>query len=152
MDRLCLVGSGMNMSPNLKEINLSRQRAYRIGRNEDQDIRIMDNMISRQHANILYSDQSWHIVDKRSLNGTFVNGKELVPFQSVRLQHGDTIQLGIVVEIEGREFKFKLATSQPETSLPCLIQTERRKDTPPCIEEIVLDDDEDEYAANNNSE
>ena len=149
MDRLHLVGSGMNMNPNLREINLSRQHAYRRGRNEDQEIRIMDSMISRQHANIQYSDQSWHIVDKRSLNGTFVNGRELTPFQSVPLQHGDVIQLGIVVEEDGRDYKFKLAINQHGNSPKCLMQTEHKKDAPPCIEEIVISDEEDNCGRDN---
>ena len=84
MDLLRRTGLGAQQedkSPELREISLSRSRTYRFGRNADQEIRIVDDMISRQHAVLRYFNGTWHVEDKKALNKTYINGVELIPHQ-----------------------------------------------------------------------
>jgi hypothetical protein len=68
----------------------------RIGRavSDSHDIQLQPDDVhaSRQHAKLLYEDESWFIED-HSRNGTFVNGK-LVHNTRARLKTGDRIQIG----------------------------------------------------------
>lgn len=49
--------------------------------------------ISRQHASILMSEGVYVIRDEHSLNGTFVNGRRLMPDQLLPIKEGDEIRL-----------------------------------------------------------
>ena len=81
MDRLKRIGLGMNLDQQLAVIPLLRHKTYRIGRNPDQEIRILDDMISRCHTILTFDQDKWHAEDRHSLNKTFVNGQPLVPLQ-----------------------------------------------------------------------
>ncbi len=50
--------------------------------------------VSRQHATIKRQGVSLYLVDHRSINGTYLNGQELLPEQPRMLRDGDDIQLG----------------------------------------------------------
>ena len=60
----------------LKKISLDRPR-YLIGRNALCDIDIDHEWISRQHAILIRNERSTVIVDLKSRNGTYVNGKRV---------------------------------------------------------------------------
>lgn len=64
-----------------------------IGRNPTTDITLLDEGASREHALVLYDEESegWSIEDLQSTNGTKVNGKRM---RSHALQPGDEIQIG----------------------------------------------------------
>jgi len=64
-----------------------------IGRNPTTDITLLDEGISREHALLLFDDEtgSFGIEDLQSTNGTKVNGKRV---RSSLLAHGDEIQVG----------------------------------------------------------
>src|SRR5687768_10671759 len=46
-----------------------------IGRSTDVDVTIHDARLSRQHAELRWSGESWSVRDLGSHNGTFVDGK-----------------------------------------------------------------------------
>ncbi len=50
--------------------------------------------ISRRHARILKQDEVIFVEDLGSINGTFVNGKILIPYLLQPLKNGDILQLG----------------------------------------------------------
>lgn len=52
-----------------------------------------NNKVSRCHATFLLVDGQYMIRDNQSRNGTFLNGKALVPLQPVPLHEGDEIKL-----------------------------------------------------------
>ena len=52
-----------------------------------------NNSVSRTHANIIYRNGSYFIVDLNSTNNTFLNGQQLAPNQEVRLNVNDRIKL-----------------------------------------------------------
>ncbi len=67
-----------------------------IGRNPNTDITLLDDGISREHAILVYDEDSgeFTIEDLQSTNGTRVNGKRV---RGATLQEGDEIQIGRTV-------------------------------------------------------
>jgi signal transduction histidine kinase/pSer/pThr/pTyr-binding forkhead associated (FHA) protein len=74
------------------------QPVMRVGRDPSNPIRVPDNEISRQHAEVRFEDDGYTLVDLKSSNGTFVNGRR-VP--RARLDAGDRIQIGQTVLVFG---------------------------------------------------
>ena len=50
--------------------------------------------VSRQHVLIKWEDSGVVVVDKKSLNGTYLNGRWLEAWRSYSLKHGDQLTLG----------------------------------------------------------
>jgi pSer/pThr/pTyr-binding forkhead associated (FHA) protein len=53
--------------------------------------------VSRRHARILLEGDKLTLEDVGSVNGTFLNGHRIVPYQAVPLESGDVIQMGTLV-------------------------------------------------------
>lgn len=53
--------------------------------------------VSRQHARIVFLNDELTIEDVGSVNGTFLNGHRIVPYQAMPLHDGDVVQLGTLV-------------------------------------------------------
>ena len=66
----------------------------RIGRGFDADVRLDDQSVSRRHAILHQRPNSMRLLDDRSANGTFVNGRRV---SEAELHDGDVIVLGRVV-------------------------------------------------------
>lgn len=64
-----------------------------IGRAPDAHIRLDDKAISGHHSKIVRQGDLHALVDLGSTNGTFLNGRRLLPNQPVVLTHGDNIQV-----------------------------------------------------------
>lgn len=64
---------------------------WRIGRGRQNDLKLRDTEVSRQHAQIRVTEDEILLEDLGSSNGTYVNG---VRVSSYPLQAGDRIQLG----------------------------------------------------------
>ncbi|MFH1830103.1 MAG: PEGA domain-containing protein [Pseudomonadota bacterium] len=64
-----------------------------IGRAPGNEIRLEDQSVSRQHAEISKSPSGWFVKDLGSKNGTMVNGKPLT--DSVGIGHKDIVKTGI---------------------------------------------------------
>ncbi|MDQ2837068.1 MAG: FHA domain-containing protein [Actinomycetota bacterium] len=62
-----------------------------IGRGVDSDLQVMDQGVSRRHADVHIVDGHATVYDLGSTNGTSVNGRTV---QSQQLQHGDVIRVG----------------------------------------------------------
>ena len=65
--------------------------SVKIGRATDNDIVVPDVLASRHHATLVPSASGTQILDNRSINGTFVNGKRV---ESATLQDGDVVTIG----------------------------------------------------------
>ncbi len=74
----------------IKEYPLDRP-SIRIGRRDDNDIRIDNLAVSGHHAKIQKVDDGYILVDLKSTNGTFVNRKKIL---QARLHHLDEITIG----------------------------------------------------------
>jgi pSer/pThr/pTyr-binding forkhead associated (FHA) protein len=68
--------------------------AISIGRNEECDLQVLDDLVSRRHAEIRYSDgnRQYEIIDLHSANGVYVNNRLIT--QPTVLHHGDVIAVG----------------------------------------------------------
>ncbi|HEU5271545.1 MAG TPA: DUF3662 and FHA domain-containing protein [Jatrophihabitans sp.] len=62
-----------------------------IGRGSDSQLQLMDQGVSRRHADVHLADGHATVYDLGSTNGTSVNGHSV---QSQQLQHGDVIRVG----------------------------------------------------------
>ena len=62
-----------------------------IGRHPDSSICLEDVTVSRRHAEILHDDGSYRVLDRGSLNGTYINQERV---DEGELQHGDELQIG----------------------------------------------------------
>ena len=69
-----------------------------IGRDPICDITINDPEVSRQHARLTQTSDSYQIEDLESTNGTFLNGVK-IGTDPVQLAHGNEIQLGSGVSL-----------------------------------------------------
>jgi hypothetical protein len=71
-----------------------RGEVLHIGRGLAADLHLDESSVSRRHAIVVPRPSGTRILDDRSSNGTFVNGRRV---QQAELQHGDVIVLGRVV-------------------------------------------------------
>lgn len=65
-----------------------------IGRMVSCDIRLLDDSISLKHAQILCENDRYYIKDLKSLNKTYLNGKQVI--RKMRLKEGMCLRLGNV--------------------------------------------------------
>lgn len=65
-----------------------------IGRSLTSDVRFDDRRVSRTHAIIVRHGRQARVLDNRSANGTFLNGRRVV---AANLQHGDVVRIGPLV-------------------------------------------------------
>jgi pSer/pThr/pTyr-binding forkhead associated (FHA) protein len=81
-----------------------------IGRSRDCDITILDERVSRQHAEIYFDGDAFLVSDLGSYNGTLLNGERLECTRP--LQQGDQLQIGPVT------LRFETQTPSEEDSAP----------------------------------
>ena len=62
-----------------------------IGRRPDSEVFLDDITVSRDHALLIRRGDMWHLDDRGSLNGTYVNRERI---ESRRLEEGDEVQIG----------------------------------------------------------
>lgn len=65
-----------------------------LGRGLASDVRIEDQRVSRSHAILVRHGHQTRLLDNRSANGTFVNGRQVI---ATNIVDGDVIRLGPVV-------------------------------------------------------
>jgi molecular chaperone DnaK (HSP70) len=66
----------------------------KVGRGEENDLRLDDSKASRLHAELRIATDKLEVVDLGSTNGTFLNGERLAPNQPRSLKPGDEIHFG----------------------------------------------------------
>jgi pSer/pThr/pTyr-binding forkhead associated (FHA) protein/Zn-dependent protease with chaperone function len=69
-----------------------RRFRTRIGRNQDNDIAIKSDRVSRYHAEIIRDGDQVKIIDQQSRNGVWLNGKKIK--ESAVIKSGDLIRIG----------------------------------------------------------
>src|SRR4051812_11120594 len=62
-----------------------------IGRDAANDLMVEGNLISRRHAEVIWSDDGWFVRDLGSRNGTYVGGEKAAFVAAV---DGGTVNLG----------------------------------------------------------
>ena len=96
--RLTIVEIG---DPSSEYVRTLLQDRILIGRSRSCDICLPDMAISTRHAEIRLKGTEYVLTDLESLNGSQVNEKPVLPFQSRKLHSGDIIQTaGFTIRVE----------------------------------------------------
>jgi serine/threonine protein kinase len=74
-----------------------------LGRGKTSLVHLQDPHVSRSHATFFKTRHGMYVRDENSSLGTFVNGRRILPAQSVLLRHGDIIRVGFSEELEYKE-------------------------------------------------
>jgi pSer/pThr/pTyr-binding forkhead associated (FHA) protein len=74
-----------------ERVEFSRLGSYTVGRRSANDVKVVDQAISRHHCRVDYDGEFFWLVDCGSHNGTFVNGQRVT---KCMLYDGDVIVLG----------------------------------------------------------
>lgn len=97
-----IVSAMLTRKKNNENIQINKQ-LFKIGKERVKvDYCIPDNTsISRVHAQIIFKNNAYYIMDMKSTNYTYVNGNKVVPEQEMKLNSGDKIRLA------DEEFEFR---------------------------------------------
>jgi hypothetical protein len=87
-----LIGKGRGQS-----FCLEQGKEYTVGRHSENDIKIVDDNISRTHFKIQVKKNRYFITDLYSKNGTFVDGRDLSPGVGTEVREGVPIVIGMTV-------------------------------------------------------
>ncbi|XP_076359701.1 LOW QUALITY PROTEIN: uncharacterized protein LOC143252039 [Tachypleus tridentatus] len=80
--------------------------------------RIVSSLVSRKHASLHVEDaDGCYIIDLKSLNGIYVNGKRIKPDFQHYLHNGDRIGIGVPNGLKEDHFEFKLLRKSLSTFL-----------------------------------
>src|SRR2546428_357970 len=71
---------------------LNPQQRYTLGRATTNNIVLKDDLCSREHAEVSYSDGRWRVRDLSSLNGTRINSVRIET--DTIIKPGDEVDLG----------------------------------------------------------
>jgi hypothetical protein len=83
-----------------EEIPLAVQNT--IGRNSANSLQIDDAFVSGSHAELIYRNGDWWLIDSGSRNGTMLNTRKLPKTGRAKLSQGDVVQFGEAI------FRFRL--------------------------------------------
>jgi pSer/pThr/pTyr-binding forkhead associated (FHA) protein len=87
------------------------------GRSLDNDVRIDDKTVSRKHLRIVNRGGKFLITDLKSRNGTFYDGKYLVPGRETEIEEGVPLAIGIRVICLGEGCREQMAPFLDTASL-----------------------------------
>ncbi len=88
---------------------------YTVGRMPDRDLVLAHPFVSRQHAELLYEEGAFYVVDAGSRHGTFVNGTRV---QRQRLEINDSVHFGA---LDGPMIRFGVQTSASGSTIRDLL-------------------------------
>jgi PAS domain S-box-containing protein len=76
-----------------------------VGRAPDNDVRIRDSLVSRQHLRISRQGTAFRIMDLQSTNGTYVEGKAIEPGQDFEVNEAVPIEIGDTLFSLGKKYR-----------------------------------------------
>ena len=65
-----------------------------IGRRDSCSIVLSEKIVSAVHAKIVSKQDNYYLVDLKSLNGTQLNGEQILPDREIKIHSGDMISIG----------------------------------------------------------
>jgi ferredoxin-NADP reductase len=94
-----------------------------IGRSQHARIILDDGLVSRVHARLSIRHEALHIEDLASSTGTLVNGRRIMPGQSMRLGDGDSAVVGgyvfcLEIPVASDGTPMPTRTARPESYMP----------------------------------
>ena len=87
-------------NPGEQRILLPSTANFAMGRDDEADVCLIDDSVSRYHCEIAHHDSGWYVRDLGSTNGTYVGGHSV---DRVKLKDGDLIKVGATI------FKFLMS-------------------------------------------
>ena len=87
-----LIGKGEGES-----FKLEPGKKYTVGRHSESDIKILDDNVSRKHFEIQIKNDKYFITDLESRNGTFVDGRDLMPGIETEVKEDIPIIIGMTI-------------------------------------------------------
>ena len=84
---------------------------FTVGRLPDRNLILEDVHVSRKHAEIIYENAAFHVVDMESRHGTFVNG---IRVQRQRLSPQDIVHFG---SVDGPKMRFGIADATSTSTI-----------------------------------
>ncbi|MFN0086839.1 MAG: SpoIIE family protein phosphatase [Blastocatellia bacterium] len=102
---------------------------FTIGRKAENDLQLLSDTVSRQHANIVFEDDSYYLVDIGSKRGPYVNDQRI---ERCALQHLDRLRIGgeddqqIYFLDESVERASAIFDSSPHLTLSPVVQDQNR--------------------------
>jgi hypothetical protein len=94
-----------------------RQGVIFVGRSRDNDVRIDDTTVSREHLRIVNRSGKFLVTDLKSENGTFYDGKYLVPGRETEVEEGVPLAIGMTVICLGEGCREQMAPFLDTVSL-----------------------------------
>ena len=98
---LILYSQSIPLTQRWQVYSLAGLRSVSIGRDETNQLQLEDPMASREHAEIMVTNQGIALVDKNSTNGVFLDGKRIN--KSALLRPGSVIRIANTVVIFDRD-------------------------------------------------
>lgn len=71
------------------------------------DLNLKEDHISPRHCSLFYENQIFSLLDHGSMNGTWVNGKRLIPHKRVMISSQDSLRVGevkLAIKFEPKEY------------------------------------------------
>ncbi len=103
--------------PQTEPVVVSSVKPHVLGRGGTSDIRLLDETVSRRHAQVWLAADTWLICDLESRHGTMLNGVRLSPNQAAPLRDGDLVALGpwtFIVRLSNRLSTTGFMTTQDD--------------------------------------
>ena len=104
-----------------------REGVAYLGRSLDNDIRIDDKTVSRKHLKIESIRDKHFVTDLSSRNGTFYNGKYVVPGHEVEVEEGVPLAIGMTVICFGKGCREQIV---PFLDTVSLIREKKERERP----------------------
>jgi pSer/pThr/pTyr-binding forkhead associated (FHA) protein len=92
MRKICIMSK--KNEPQFVELN---RRITYVGRSTINDVQIKDKYVSREHLLLRKFEDKLFVMDLRTENGTFLNGKQIQHGTEVEIKEGDSIVVGMSV-------------------------------------------------------
>ncbi|MES2745907.1 MAG: FHA domain-containing protein [Bdellovibrionota bacterium] len=120
---VCISGKSQNELVKLRRDNTIFGR-------EKADIIVSDLEVSATHCQIQCIEDTYHIFDMNSSNGTFVNGQRIV---KARLKEGDVLEIGKTV------FRFGLEDEKNVRHIPTLYSSTKKSDKTTSLVDTLIE-------------
>ncbi|MDX2118763.1 MAG: SpoIIE family protein phosphatase [Planctomycetota bacterium] len=82
-----------------------------LGRTSQADVRLLDETVSRRHAQIFVRAETWYVTDLESRHGTTLNGIAITANNPAPMQEGDLLRIGPWT------FRVRFGAAGPATAL-----------------------------------
>jgi PAS domain S-box-containing protein len=93
-----------------------------VGRAQDNEIRIKGRHISRHHLKITRRDQKFYVEDLNSTNGTYIEGKAIVPGREIEVEEGIPVGAGDIMFSLGKPYNGDLLSCEQDTGMKGVVE------------------------------